>query len=226
MEGFLRSFDPARIEVLPGAHDLEVELEPGTHAFRQVAAHGRRFTAPLLFWAGAWARLCALLGLPCQQTATDRVLLGSFRFGRPAITDYHELLFGDPDYRMNRVFFPSFFRGTEEPLMQVEYAFPEADERPLDEETWKEIWLADARRCGLIDDGHRVELFDFKTFRMHFNGFGMEGEPLVDADPSLLRPDSNIHPVMPSMANLNLNGYVPGTVEQVACVLAGHRAGG
>ena len=121
---------------------------------------------------------------------------------------------------MNRVFFPSFFRRSDEALMQVEYSFPRADPREIDALTWKEIWLADARRCGLIDDDHRVELFDFKTFCMHFNGYGMEGQALVDADPSLVRQDSNIHPVVPSMANLNLNRYVPRTVELVASVLA------
>jgi len=220
VDGFLRKLDPDRIEVLTGVDDLHVELSPGTHTALWIDAAGRRFTAPHVFWAGAWALLCGVLGIPCQETATDRVLLGSFRLDRPAITDYHELLFGDPDYRMNRVFFPSFFRRSDEALMQVEYSFPKADPREIDAETWKEIWLADARRCGLIDDDHRVELFDFKTFCMHFNGYGMEGQALVDADPSLVRQDSNIHPVVPSMANLNLNRYVPRTVELVASVLA------
>ena len=54
---------------------------------------------------------------------------------------------------------------------------------------------------------------------MHFNAYGMEGQRLIDADPSLVRADSNLRPVVPSMANLNLNRYVPQTVEYVASIL-------
>ena len=59
-----------------------------------------------------------------------------------------------------------------------------------------------------------------RSFPMHFNGFGMEGEPLLDADPRLIRPDSNVHAVVPSMANLNLNRYVPRAIRDVTALLA------
>jgi hypothetical protein len=60
---------------------------------------------------------------------------------------------------------------------------------------------------------------------MHFNAYGMEGVPLRDADPSLVQPDSNLHPVAPSMANWNLNTHVPRTVEQVTRVVCADRPG-
>jgi protoporphyrinogen oxidase len=220
VDGFVDQFDRRRIEVLTGVDDLHLELEPGTHTAKWIGGAGRRFHAKHYFWATSWNQLCAILDLPSQQTATDRVLLGSFRLNRPATTDYHEMLVGDPDYRVNRSYFPARFRDSNEPLMQIEYAFPKAQDRPLEPEYWRDAWLGDARRLGIIDDGHEVEMFDFKSFCMHFNGYGMEGEPLEDADPSQLRDDSNIRPVVPSMANLNLNGYVPQVVEFVATTLA------
>lgn len=55
---------------------------------------------------------------------------------------------------------------------------------------------------------------------MHFNGYGAEGEALRDADSALLKRDSNVHPVVPSMANLNLNRYVPRAVRDVTALLA------
>ncbi len=103
---------------------------------------------------------------------------------------------------------------------QIEYAFPEAEDRRVDQDHWLEVWLEGLRRLGILDDDHRVEEFDFKTRLMHFNGFGMEGEPLRDADPSLLRADTNIRPVTPSMANFNLNIHVPRSIRFVASVLA------
>jgi hypothetical protein len=222
-EGFVRHFDQDRIEVLTGVDDLRVDVVPGTHTIEAVSGRGRRFAAPHYFWAGSWSALCGLLGVPCQHTATDRVLLGSFRLNRPALTTWHEVLVGDPEHQINRISFPARFRESDDPLVQVEFAVPAAVPRPEDPDHWQRAWVWSARRLGLVDDTHRVEEFDFRAFPLHFNGFGVEGEPLRDADPGLLRPDSNVRPVVPSMANLNLNRHVPRAVSYVASVLAADR---
>ncbi len=218
--GFARHLDPERVQVLTGATDLHLELRPGTHTVEWASALGRRFCAPRFFWAGPWAPLCRILDIPCQDAASDWVVLGSFRLDRPARSDYHELLVGDPTLRINRVSFPGEFRRSGEPLMQIEFAFPAAEDWPLDPEHWRETWLGDARALRLLSREHQVEEFDFRKYRMHFNAFGVEGEPLRDSDPTLLRADSNVHPVTPSMANLNLNAYVPRAVAYVADVLS------
>ncbi len=104
--------------------------------------------------------------------------------------------------------------------MQVEYVVPRADKPPLESDHWRDTWLEDTRRIGILDDAHQVEVFDFKTRPIHFNSFGMEGHPLKDADIAQLNGDSNIYPLQPSMANLNLNSYVPKTVDYVTSVLS------
>ena len=76
------------------------------------------------------------------------------------------------------------------------------------------------RKLALLDDEHRIEMFDFKTRPMHFNAFGMEGEPLRDADPTQIRADSNVYPITPSMANLNLNSHLPRNIAFVTAVLS------
>lgn len=218
-DGFLRHLDRARVEVLTGADDLHLEMAPGTHTVTWIGACGRRFAAPHVFWGGSWSVLCGLLNLPCQQVATDRVMLGSFRFNRPATSAYHEILVGDPLHHLSRVYFPAAFRESTDALMQVEFAVPRAVSWPEDPDDWRESWLASARSLGWLDDRHQVEEFDYRSFPMHFNGFGAEGEPLRDADPRLIRADSNIRPLVPSMANLNLNRYVPRTIDCVASAL-------
>ncbi len=218
--GFARKFDPDCIELLLDAGEMRLELEPGTHTVKWVEAGGRRFAADHVFWAASWPALCTAIDVPCQEIATDRLVVGSFRLNRPASTDYHEILIGDPSHRLSRVYFPARFRESDEPLMQVEFAFPKAEDRSLEADWWRETWLDDLRRLGVLEENHSVEEFDFKTFTMHFNSFGMEGEPLHDADASLLKAGSNIHPVVPSMANVNLNYHVPRAVRDVAAVLA------
>jgi hypothetical protein len=94
----------------------------------------------------------------------------------------------------------------------------------MEAEYWKRTWRESVEQLGLLDSAHRIEEFDFRSFPLHFNAFGAEGEPLRDADPNLLRSDSNVHPVVPSMANLNLNRHVPRTVTYVTTVMAAEGA--
>jgi hypothetical protein len=220
--GFVDGFDRNRTEVLLGLGDLDIVVDPSTRRIECVGANGRELEARRYFWSDGWPALCALLDLPCQTVATDRIVLGSFGFDAPVRSAYHELLVGDPELRINRLYFPSRFAGRDEPRLQIEFAFPAVDEatRGLDADAWRERWLADLRRLGIIERSHGVGLFDFKSRRLHFNGFGMEGERLIDADPGLIPASSNIFPVAPSMANLNLNAHVPMTVETVTHELA------
>lgn len=220
-EGFRSRLNPSQVEVVTGANDLQVVLQPGTHRVLHVIAAGRRFVADHYFWGAGWPPLCKLLALPCQDVATDRVMVGSFVLDRPAHAQFHEYLVGDPACWINRVSLPASFRGTDEPLLQVEYSVPIAESWPPDAPAWQARWRQDLQRLGLLDAGHRVVEFDFRAFVMHFNGYGAEGEPLRDADPRLLARDSNLHPLVPSMANLNLNHHVPATVAYVAAVVAG-----
>jgi hypothetical protein len=215
--GFVDKLERDGIEVRTGLGEIQVEVSPHTHRVEWVEAGGRRLGAERYLWGQGWAPLCALLDLPCQEVATDRIALGSFRLDRPPRTDYHEILVGDPRVRINRVSFPDALRGSAENLMQIEFAFPDrAEGWDLEAEEWRRRWIEDGRAIGVLDQDHRVEEFDFRSFRMHYNAFGAEGEPLRDADPSLLNGSSNLHPIAPSMANLNLNRYVPRALEEVS----------
>jgi NAD(P)-binding Rossmann-like domain len=216
----VRKCDPRLIEVITGMRDIEIALKPGGRDIDCIRGGGRCLSADTYFWASSWPELCRLLGIECQNPSTDRIVLGSFRLDRPVPTDFHEILVGTPEHLINRIHFPGAFRGTDEALMQIEFAFPVADDRPLMPEFWQSAWVESTKALGILSAEHRVELFDFKTRTLHFNGYGMEGVRLTDADASQVDPTSNIHPVVPSMANLNLNDHLPRDVAYVASVLA------
>jgi hypothetical protein len=105
--------------------------------------------------------------------------------------------------------------------MQIEYAVPAAEDWSEDPEYWCDGWMASMRRLGVLDAQHEVEEFDFKSLPMHFNAFGVEGEALQEADPTVLRADTNVYPVAPSLSNLNLNRHVPRSLRYVTSVLTG-----
>jgi hypothetical protein len=221
-QAFLTSLGPG-VEVLTGRGDLRFEVEPTTHFVRWIEVGDRKLTSRHVFWCAGWPWLCELLGLEVQNLATDRMLLGSFRFDTPAVSDFNEILVADPSFHIDRVSFPGRFAGTDAPLLQVEFAFPAADERiPLESATWRETWLADLWRLGLVGAAHRVESFEFRCFRMHYNSFGAEGQPRREPDSGQIHPRSNVRPVAPTQQNRNLNGSVPLYLEYVARVLREH----
>jgi glycine/D-amino acid oxidase-like deaminating enzyme len=220
-EAFLRKLAP-NVEVLAGISDLHFEVDSESDRILWVQAHGRRFEPRRVFWCAAWPALCALLRLPVQNLATDNLLLGSFRFNEPALGSYNEILVGDPSFHIDRVSFPGIFSGSQAPLLQVEFAFPSADtDTPTEPDHWRRTWSSELERLRLLDRRHRVEVFDFRSFRMHYNSFGAEGVELRDADTALLKPGSNIHPVAPTMRNRNLNASVPLYLQSVIGALAG-----
>jgi hypothetical protein len=158
-----------------------------------------------------------------QNLATDNLLLGSFRFNQPAISKYNEILIGDPSFHIDRISFPGKFAQTNAPQLQVEFAFPVADQSlPLEPQHWQQTWISDLRRLGLLGDGHRLETYDFRYFRMHYNSFGAEGEECREAAPSLLMPSSNIWPVAPTVQHRNINNRVPLYLQQINRVLTEH----
>lgn len=224
--GFARAFlarlGPG-VEVLSGLGDLRFEIAPATHTMRWIETPERKLASRHVFWCARWPWLCDLLGLPTQDLATDQMLLGSFRFDAPVFCDFNEILVADRSFHLDRISFPGRFDGTDAPLLQVEFAFPAAEtEMPLDAAHWNETWLSDLRRLGLLGRDHRVESFDFKRFRMHYNSFGAEGQPRRDPDPGWIHPASNIRAVAPTVANRNLNWSVPLYLEYVTRVLREH----
>lgn len=220
-QAFLDHYDEQQTRVVLGAKKLDFTLEPESQSIVSLHLDEETIQAKHYFWADSWPALCALIDLPCQSVATDRIVLGSFCFDHHIESEFSELLVGDPRLHINRLYFPADFTCRSEPRLQIEFAFPTAEEqsRSLDSDVWRNRWLDDMRQLGLITDAHRVTMFDFKTRQLHFNSFGMEGEPLVEADASLIDSRSNIRPLAPSMANWNLNTHVPQTIATVVDAL-------
>ena len=222
--GFAQAFIDAfgsGVEILTDLPDLHFEIDPQSHTVEWVQARGRKLSSRHVFWCARWPQLCKLVDLPAQNLATDNMLLGSFRFNEPAKSRFNEILVADPEFQIDRISFPGKFAGTGAPALQIEFAFPVADrETPLEADHWRATWIENLKRLGLLDDTHRVETFDYKSFRMHYNSFGAEGEPRREPDPAILHPESNIRPVAPTLQNRNLNGSVPLYLEYVTRVLA------
>ncbi len=205
-------------EVLAGVDDLALEIAPGSHSASVVRARGRLVTAERYYWCAPIGILRGILDLPTPELKPDQFLLGSFEFADEVRADATEILVGDPAHRINRLSFPGRISFGENNLVQVEFCYPKADaEFSIEPEgSWRDGWLDSLRRLGIVADGNELRAFDFRTFQIIFNHFGVEGKPFDRIRFDDFHPSANIVPVLPSVANVNINTRIPQYLSFVA----------
>ncbi|MEO0652513.1 MAG: NAD(P)-binding protein [Planctomycetota bacterium] len=209
-------------ELLVGANDLEVELDDERRRVRAVHAGGRRFTAPRVYWCGPPKVLLQLLGAPYFDATPETFALGSFQFERPVTCEYLELIGGDRRHLIKRASFPGKLQGGPDDLVQIEYHFPRGDEQSGTEQYrterswWLESWLESLRALGIVERDNEVRSLDLKLIPMHYNGFGIEGQPTPEVELPDLPDDTNLRPVLPSYRKININTRLPQYLRYLA----------
>ncbi len=208
--GLERKLVEAGATVLTAADDLEFEMDPATDSVRSVRVHGRSLRPERVYWCAGPKPLCPLLDKPLPDTNPDRFVLGSFQFERPLTCDYLELILGDSQQLINRLSFPGKLALEADDLVQLEFAFPrDSKDFGVEPGFWHESWLTSLRQLGIAQADNEVLDFDFKTFPILYNSFGIEGKPMPEVDFTDLSPDSNLRPVEPTIRKVNINTRVP-----------------
>jgi protoporphyrinogen oxidase len=222
---FARKVQERGSEIITGAGDLHVELDPDTREVLHVATGGRRFVAPRVYWCASAESLGDLLGAPCAETQTETFVLGSFEFERPVQCEYTEILFGDPEHLVNRASFPGKFSKTKDNLVQLEFAYPRhSDQHETKESYWLEKWVTSLQRLGIVQPSNAVVDFDLKTVPMMYNSYGVDGVAMPEVDFSDVLPEtSNLRPVLPTIRKININTRLPQYLEFLTADLLGRR---
>jgi len=150
------------MEIRTGLADISADIDPDTLAVRSVTAGGRRYSAGRVFWCAPLPVLCKALGWQLPEGEPQWELLGSFTLNRSVRSDYHEILFGDPRYRIRRINFPGHIADDRScRTVQVEYTTLGAEvKRSADD--WRDEWIASLREIGIIEHDHEPHWFDFK----------------------------------------------------------------
>ena len=208
-EAFGEELTAAGVEVKTAVRDLDAVIDPQSKTCTHVLVEGRELTADRVFWCGPVGLLAGKLGMDVPDKP-DQFVLGSFHFEKKLRSDFSELLVGDPEHPINRASFPGVLSGSGQPLVQLEFAFPRADTSwPRDGDAWRERWLDSLDRLGIATRDNPLRGYDFKTFPILYNCYGIEGEPMPEVDFSDIPPTSNLRPVLPSIRNININTRVP-----------------
>jgi len=150
------------ILVHTGLTDIQADIDPETLQVRSVTAGGQVYTADNVFWCAPLPVLCKTVGWSLPKGEPQWELLGSFTFDEAVNSDYHEILFADPDHRIRRINFPGMFvNSSQSRTLQIEYTTI-GSEAHKDGEEWQQEWLSSLRKLGIIDQNSELKYFDFK----------------------------------------------------------------
>lgn len=149
-------------DVRLGAGEIDMQIDPETLDVRQIDADGVRYRADRVFWCAPLPVLCRYLGWTLPKGEPQWELLGSFTFEHYVDSDYHEILFADPDHPIRRINFPGLIAGAERSrTLQVEYTTV-GDEANRGADEWRSRWLDSLRQLGIVPNGAEPTFFDFK----------------------------------------------------------------
>ncbi|MHC5063814.1 MAG: FAD-dependent oxidoreductase [Planctomycetota bacterium] len=213
-QALLRGLRQSGVDVILGAKDLSFDIDASSKYVRQVNVGGRSLSSPRVLWCAAASALYELLDRPAPHLKPDIYVIGSFEFEKPVLERFNEVIIADPQHRINRMTFPGSFAKARNDLVQVEFAFPrDSKEYQRDPGVWREDWANSLQEMGIVGEGNALQAFDFKTFPIYYNTFGIDGQPAPEIEFDSLPADSNLIPVLLTVKNVNINTRIPQIVS-------------
>ncbi len=218
-------FDAVRasgVECLVGAKDLRIDIDSATKFVRSITAGGQELTAERVYWCAAPGALYELLGGPGPDLKPDRYVIGSFEFSEVVDGRFNEVILADPNHRINRMTFPGSFAQSRNDLVQVEFAFPrDAKDFEREAAVWREDWMSSLENLGIISASNDLLDFDFKTFPIFYNTYGVDGQVAPEIRFDALPEESNLRPLHLTVKNVNINTRLPQIVKSLVEDMSG-----
>lgn len=151
-----------RLDLRTGQRDITFDFDPDTGRLRAVHTEGDSYNPERVFWCAPAPVLARSLGRDCPDGQPQVGVLGSFAFEEPIDTDYHEILFADPDHLIKRMSVREYLEGASQSrTLQVEFLYPRGD-YDLAPDQWQRRWLRSLRELGLVSSGNVLRNMDFK----------------------------------------------------------------
>lgn len=222
IEGMLEDA-AGHIELIMGAQDLHIDLDPESLRVNAVHAGGVDYRAGRVFWCIPLPVLCRLAGWPLPAGEAQWELLGSFTFRDPVRLRDHEVLFADPAHRIRRINNPGLIAGQEtSTTLQVEYTTVGGEAREA-QECWRERWLHSLRELGFVGNNNPVEEFDFRALSRGVVSTEDLGAFLEDCRRRIAAAGTNLIAPHLAVASDNNCRLIPQVCERIDRVLAGAR---
>jgi len=131
---------------------LEINTNPKTNDISNIKINNKLISGDLYFWCTSPISLAKTLKInlnPSNLGLPQKIIFGNFVFENSIKSNFHEILVGSLEHKINRISFPGKIMKNKNNLIQVEFAFPE-NQFKLDKNFWKNSWLQSLQTLEII----------------------------------------------------------------------------
>ena len=107
---------------------LEINTNPKTNDISNIKINNKLISGDLYFWCASPISLVKTLKInlnPSNLGLSQKIIFGNFVFENSIKSNFHEILVGSLEHKINRISFPGKIMKNKNNLIQVEFAFPE-----------------------------------------------------------------------------------------------------
>ncbi len=132
------------------------------HEITQLSLDGKPLSFEKILWCAPVPALLALIGKPVKLKPLQELYLGNFEFEHELSGEFHEILVGSTQHRINRITFPGKLSKTQNRTVQVEFYFPQGQHNKNENE-WQDHWLNSLQKLGIAAADNAVASFQLQS---------------------------------------------------------------
>lgn len=210
IKGIYDKIDKELCDVYLGCDDVVIDVD-SNNICQSVSVNENKIKSDHYFWCAPFFGLSSILGLSLPTGVPQALVLGSFEIKGEFDQDFHEILVGDKNHKINRISFPGNLRGEKNNLLQVEFLFP-MDEIDINRDEWFALWVSSLNKMGIMK-GHEIKDFRFDFQRKGFIAKSSIEDIARQFEQELLKTNTNIFVPFVSVGPENINRLVPSVIQ-------------
>lgn len=148
-------------KIIKNIKKSEVIINSKTKEIKNLKLNGKTVSADLYFWCNSPISLSKILNINIKTEKSlipQKIIFGNFVFKKEIKQDFHEILVGSLEHKINRISFPGKIANKKNNLVQVEFSFPE-NQHSVDKNYWKPIWLESLKKVGIVKSDNILKSF-------------------------------------------------------------------
>jgi protoporphyrinogen oxidase len=162
-DAIIDDIDTKYCKIKKNIKNLTIKTDPKSNNILSIKANNEQIFGDLFFWCTSPILLANFLktkSIVIKSGLPQTIIFGNFVFEKNVSSNFHEILVGSLEHKINRISFPGKMMKKKNNLIQVEYSFPN-NLFELNKNSWKQSWLKSLHTLELVKKGNSLKSFNF-----------------------------------------------------------------
>ena len=159
IKGIQNDINKKYCKIIKNTKNIKFQINSKTRNISSVKINERVFVANAYFWCNSPISLCKILGINIKKMKSGKpqqIIFGNFVLKNNIKSNFHEILVGNPQHKINRISFPGKISNKGNRLIQVEWAIP-LNTSKIDKISLKKSWIASLMTLGIINKQNQIK---------------------------------------------------------------------